>query len=92
VVQRLAERPTGFFPTQLRPEKGQDDVPPVESPRMGQREVGQQGETLGLGRDQPHGRRLPFEQLERPKRMKTKHIDASLAAVTGTDTRVTRGG
>ena len=92
VVQRLAERPAGFLPAQLGPEERQEGIPPVKPPRMREREVGQQGQTLGLRRDQPHGRRLPFEQLERSKRMETKHIDASLAAVTGTNTRVTRGG
>ena len=92
VVQRLAERPARFLRAQLRPEERHEGVPPVKPAGMRQREVGQQGQTLGLRRDQPYGRRLSFEQLERSKRMETKHIEASLAAVTGTNTRVTRGG
>ena len=92
VVQRLAERPAGFLRAQLRPEEREEGVPPVKPPRDARARGRPAGPDAWAASGSAALPAAPFEQLERSKRMETKHIDASLAAVTGTNTRVTRGG
>jgi hypothetical protein len=53
-VHGLTERRPGPVLIQLRPEKPKELVPPLEARSGGARQVGQEGEALGLGKDRPY--------------------------------------
>ena len=55
MVQRLTKRPARLVVPQLRPEEGEQRVPPHRPPHRHHGEVGEEGEPLGLG---GNGRRV----------------------------------
>jgi len=73
VVQRLSQDGAGPLVLQVRPEDPEEGVAAMQIVRSLEDEVGEEGETLGLGEDGADGHACRVAEVDRPQRPKLDH-------------------
>ena len=75
MIEGLSKSVAGATLVQFRPEQGQERIAPLESLRVGHRQIGEQGKAFGLAQDCSELTTVLVAKLQRSQETKFNHAE-----------------